>query len=200
METIDLLNIKKSYSYEDYKQIVFQLADEGKNSGEQTEERIAATNINAQRIKRIDKQCELSEKLISKTTKLVSKYEWILITESWCGDGAQCIPVIAKIALLNTNIELKLIFRDESLAIMDLFLTNGSRSVPKLICVEKESGEVIGTWGPRPKAIQEMVIDYKKNFPEASHDEFVKNLHLWYARDKTQALQNDFLEFMQDWK
>lgn len=192
MKTQDILDIKKHYNYEEYKKIVFQLADEGKSSGEQSEERIAATNINAQRIKRIDKQCELQEDLIEIAKKIKSKYEWVLITESWCGDGAQCIPVISKIASVIPNVELKFIFRDDNLTIMDAFLTNGSRSIPKLIIINKESEEIEGIWGPRPQAIQEMVTNFKKEFPNANHDELVKNLHLWYARDKTNAVQEEF--------
>jgi hypothetical protein len=75
---------------------------------------------------------------------------------------------------------------------MDAFLTNGSRSIPKLIIINKESNEVVESWGPRPQAIQNMVINFKKEFPNADHDELVKNLHLWYARDKTNAIQDEF--------
>ena len=189
MGTHNILGIETYYTYDAYKHMVFQLAEEGKNSGEQTEERISATHINAQRIKRIDKQCELHEDLIKITQTITSTYEWILITESWCGDGAQCIPVISKIASMMPTVELKFIFRDENLPIMDDFLTNGSRAIPKLIIIHKESGKVVGSWGPRPQAIQD---NFKKEFPNANHDELVKNLHLWYARDKTNAIQEEF--------
>ncbi|MBI3520426.1 MAG: thioredoxin family protein [Bacteroidetes bacterium] len=200
METKSALDIKNYYSYDEYKHIVFKLAEEGKNSGEPTAERIAATNINAQRIKRIDKQCELHADLVALTKNLKSKYEWILITESWCGDGAQSIPVISKIAECNPNIELKLIFRDENLSVMDSFLTNGTRSIPKLIFINKTSNEIIGTWGPRPEAIQNMVTYFKAEFPQADHDELVKNLHLWYARDKTNAIQEEFKSIIRHWE
>lgn len=193
---MELFKQAQTYSYEAYKEIVFRLADEGKNSGEANEERIAATNINKQRIKRIDKQCVLHDDLTAQLAKIQTAQQWFLLTESWCGDGAQCIPVIAKMAETNPNIELKLMFRDEHLAIMDKYLSNGSRAIPKLIIFNKDTGAELTTWGPRPKAIQEMVATYKREFPEATHDEFVQNLHLWYARDKTNALQNEFKELL----
>jgi hypothetical protein len=199
MEILENKEIKNGISYNDYKSIVFKLAEESKSSGESTEERIAATLMNAQRIKRIDKQCEIKIELKAVIDTISEKYLWVLITESWCGDGAQCIPVIAKMASLSDNIELSLIFRDENLDIIDSFLTNGSRSIPKLICFKKIDATVIGTWGPRPKAIQNMVSKYKNNNPNVSHDEFVKNLHLWYARDKTNALQNEFVDLIKEW-
>ena len=57
METSVLQNITQSYSYEEYKKMVIKYADEYTTSGEHLEERSAATLINAQRMKRIDKQC-----------------------------------------------------------------------------------------------------------------------------------------------
>lgn len=196
MELLEINQIKKAYSYQEYKELVVSLADRKKTSGEQTPEHIDATIINAQRMKRIDKQCNITDELKEVIQSISKKYTWLLIAETWCGDGAQCIPVIAKIADLNLNIELKIILRDENPSIIDIFLTNGSRSIPKLVFIHNE--QVLGTWGARPKAIQKMVLDFKQSFPDATHDEFVTNLHLWYARDKTQAIQNEFIEVLKN--
>ncbi len=193
-------NINKSFSYNDYKKIVFELAEKKSSSSELTEERIGATLINAQRIKRIDKQCEINSELSNQIKSISEIHTWIVISESWCGDGAQCIPVIAKMAEQNSNIDLKLVFRDENIDLIDSFLTNGARAVPKLICINNNTNTVIGTWGPRPKSIQAMVSDFKKNNPDVTHDDFVKNLHLWYAKDKTNAIQEEFSEIIQEWK
>lgn len=191
--------INNPYTYEDYKDLVLTLAENSKSTGEENEERIAATKINAQRIKRIDKQCELTPDLLNTIDKFKSNCLWILISESWCGDGAQCIPVISKIAQQSSNVELKLILRDENPQFMDAYLTNGSRSVPKLICIDKNNNQEIGTWGPRPLEIQKMVLDYKKNNPNSTHEEFVTNLHLWYAKDKTKSIQNEFIDLINTW-
>jgi hypothetical protein len=99
-------------------------------------------------------------------------------------------------AELNKNILLKIIFRDEHLDLMDNFLTNGSRSIPKLICIDEKTDSINFIWGPRPKAIQDRVSELKKNFPEITHDELVKNIHLWYAQDKTKSIQAEFIELL----
>lgn len=196
VEIEKIQKVSCAYSYAQYKDIVFDYASERKTSGEQLEERIAATFINAQRIKRIDKQCIINENLSLITKNISKKHKWILIVESWCGDGAQCVPVISKIANLNSNIKLEVIFRDDNLEVMDCFLTNGSRSIPKLICINDSDDTIVATWGPRPKAIQDKVVEFKKSFPEATHDELVKNIHLWYAQDKTKSIQDEFLELL----
>ena len=196
---VDSNSIINPYTYEEYKGLVVSLAKNSKSSGEENEERISATKINVHRLNRIDKQCELSAILRASIHGFQYDCLWILITESWCGDGAQCIPVISKIANQSSNIELKLIFRDENLNLIDRYLTNGSRSVPKLICIDKTTHHEIGTWGPRPIEIQKMVLDYKKNNPNSTHDEFVNNLHLCYARDKTQSIQDEFIDLLKVW-
>lgn len=194
MEPIHLNKIAHLYSYSEYKDLVLSLAENKTCTGEKTPERIEATIINAQRMKRIDKQCVINDDLKKDIQSLTKKHTWLLLTESWCGDGAQLIPVIAKMAELNSNISLHIILRDENLLIMDAFLTNGTRSIPKLLFIQNE--EVLASWGPRPKTIQDKVIEYKKANPNASHQDFVTALHLWYAKDKTQAIQNEFKEIM----
>ncbi|MCC6180683.1 MAG: thioredoxin family protein [Bacteroidia bacterium] len=194
MKFLSVNELKNPLNYNEYKALITDLASKNKCTGEQIEEKIKATLINVQRIKRLDKQIEINSDLKTKIKEISEKQVWVILVESWCGDAAQCLPVIAKIVEINTNIDLKIILRDENLSIMDQFLTNGSRSIPKLILIENE--EIIDTWGPRPKGIQKMVLDYKQANPNASHDEFVANLHLWYARDKTISLQNDFMELL----
>ena len=196
MKTSVLKKITRSYNYEEYKKIVTKYAEEYTTSGEQLKERIAATLINAQRMKRIDKQCIINYNLHTLTNQLYKKQTWLVISETWCGDSAQCIPVMAKIAELNTNIKLEIIFRDEHLDIIDSFLTNGCRSIPKLICIDEESESVNFIWGPRPKAIKDKVLELKKDNVAIEHEELVKNIHLWYAQDKTKSIQSEFIELL----
>ena len=196
METSVLQNITQSYSYEEYKKMVIKYADEYTTSGEQLEERIAATLINAQRMKHIDKQCIINYNLHTLISQITKKQKWLLISESWCGDSAQCAPVIAKMAELNENIILEIVFRDEHPDLMNNFLTNGSRSIPKLICIDMDTDSINFIWGPRPKAIQDKVSELKKNQPEITHDELVKNIHLWYAQDKTKSIQAEFIDLL----
>ena len=196
MKTITLHNITQSYNYENYRNLVLKYAEDSKTSGDQSEEKIAATFINAQRMKRIDKQCVINNNLNRLVSQINKKQKWIVISETWCGDSAQCLPVIAKIAKLNKNVKLEIIFRDEHLEVIDAFLTNGTRSIPKLICVDEETESINFIWGPRPRVIKDKVLELKSNNKEITHDELVKHIHLWYAQDKTNAIQNEFSELL----
>ncbi|MEW6467638.1 MAG: thioredoxin family protein [Bacteroidota bacterium] len=175
------------------------MAKRGATSGEQSPEHIEATRLNAQRMARLNKQTEISPALRQLAGKLQRPWTWLILAETWCGDGAQTIPVIAKIADLNSNIALKIILRDEHPHIMDKYLTNGTRSIPKLICHDESAGRELGTWGPRPKDIRERVEKLKSDHPGISRQEFLENLHLWYAQDKGQSVQRDFFDLLVKW-
>ena len=200
MQVINFPEIKNSFSYEGYKSMVIAYAENGQTSGKESlPERIEATKINAQRMKRIDKQVVISNEIQEAMGSINERWTWLVLAESWCGDGAQNIPVIAKIAGLSPNVELKILLRDENHELMEAYLTNGSRCIPKLICINSETKEEIGTWGPRPLRIQQMVKEYKAQNPDVPHDEFVRNIHLWYAQDKGESLQNCFEQLLCDW-
>lgn len=146
------------------------------------------TKLNLQRMSRVEKTFTVSEELQHLLSSIKTKQNWIVITEGWCGDSAQNLPALAKIAKVNPLIELQIIERDENLDIMDLYLTNGTRSIPVLISFD-ENGNEIFRWGPRPKEAQQLVARLKSEGME--HDAFVEQLHLWYARNKGVALESE---------
>ena len=75
---------------------------------------------------------------------------WMVLTEPWCGDSAFLLPVIAEAAQLNDDVTLRILLRDDNLDVMDQYLTDGSRSIPKMAAFS-DDGEELFTWGPRPK-------------------------------------------------
>ncbi len=153
------------------------------------------TKLNYQRSLRIQKSYKPSEELVSIINGIKAPQLWMVLTETWCGDSAQNLPYIAKIAELNNNIELRILLRDDNLDIMDQYLTNGtSRSIPKLVAFDKDGNELF-QWGPRPKAAQDLVIQWKAE--GLSKDEFIEKLHLWYGRNRGKELEEEFLSLLQ---
>ena len=194
-ETLD-----KALSYKAYKQIVESLIEQGKTSGDdQSRKRIDFTKLNAQRVSRIEKTVNILPELQTLLKNLKRKYVWVVLSESWCGDAAQNLPIMNMIAELSDNIDLKIIFRDENLDIMDSYLTNGGRSIPKLISINPQNMKEYGTWGPRPQAPQVMMMEYKKN-KDQSYQDVQKEIQLWYARDKGQSLQREFINLLMMWE
>jgi hypothetical protein len=185
-------SLKNTISYTDYRALVGNLLAEGKSTGsEQSEDLTNYSLLNDRRMKRLDKTINISEETIQEFQKVSEPQTWLVITEGWCGDAAQNLPVLNKIATAAKHINLKVVLRDENLALMDLFLTNGGRSIPKLIALDKYNN-VIDSWGPRPTVATKMVADYKEK-NGALDPEFKQDLQVWYNKDKGQSVQEDFV-------
>ena len=197
MKDIIQESLKNTYTYLEYKNLVKHLLAAGKSTGpNQSEDLTNYSLLNDRRMKRLDKTVKLAETTQLEIAKVTQPQTWLVLTEGWCGDAAQNLPVIDKMASLNSNIELKLVLRDENLALMDLFLTNAGRSIPKLIILDKNLN-VKNTWGPRPKVATKMVADYKAKHGALDAD-FKQDLQVWYNKDKGKSTQNDFVEMIQN--
>lgn len=147
--------------------------------------------INMQRLKRGVKTTKLSDELMDAIDELDQKITWLVISEFWCGDAAQSIGLLSKVAeASNGKIDLKFVFRDENPDLMDTFLTNGGKSIPKVIQLN-ENNEVIGDWGPRPAPAQEMVLDLL-----AKSESYNDPLHTWYAKDRGVHMQQEIAELL----
>ncbi|MEJ1221170.1 thioredoxin family protein [Sediminicola sp. 1XM1-17] len=182
--------------YGEYRSLMDQLAREGKTTGlEQSKLYSDFTKLNQQRMKRLDKTVKLEEEVRRKVAEIPNKMTWLVLTESWCGDAAQTIPVINQLALLNPNITLKLILRDENLELMEHFLSNGTRSIPKLLALDAISSEVLWTWGPRPSEARKMANDYQKMHGQLT-PEFKEDLQVWYNRNKGKNTVEDLMELL----
>lgn len=178
--------------YKEYRTVIDDLLSTGKTSGnDHSEFMIEYTKMNVHRMNRLDKTVVLNVELVSAIQKLNKEYKFLVLTEAWCGDASQIVPVIDKIAQeSNQKIELDLIWRDQNLEIMDRYLTNGGRAIPKLVVIDKANGEEISNWGPRPAQAQELMSELKKD-SSLGIAEISEKLHYWYAKDKTQAIQQE---------
>jgi thiol-disulfide isomerase/thioredoxin len=196
MEKIIQNSLKTAQSYNQYKDMVLQLINEGKSTGDnQNENLYNFTKLNNQRMKRLDKQTKLSEDALGKTKRIQKDFTWLVLTESWCGDAAQTLPVINKFAEANEKINLKVVLRDENEDLMNQFLTNGSKSIPKLIVLDNSSNEVVGSWGPRSEMAAKMVIDYKNKNGKID-DQFKIDLQNWYNSDKGANIEKELLDLI----
>jgi len=179
-------------SYKEYIQSVVNdiaVADPGTLNDEK-KELLDYKNLNMQRSSRIERTYTVSGELESLIKNIKDKQLWMVITEGWCGDSAQTMPYIAKMAELNPNIDLRILLRDANPDIMDLYLTRGTRSIPKLVVFDPEGNELL-TWGPRTKALQDLMNQWKSE--GIVKQELYEKLHYWYAKDKGKEIEAEFI-------
>ncbi len=184
--------LQKAISYTSYRKIISDLIASGKSSGPiQSEDLLNYSKLNDRRMTRLDKTIQLSHETLLALKKIDKPITWLVLTEGWCGDAAQTLPVINKIADESDLINLKIIFRDEHQKLMGHFLTNGGKSIPKLIVLNSEN-DVLNTWGPRPNIATKMVQDYKNTHGQLDAA-FKQELQVWYNKNKGVNIQENMV-------
>src|SRR5690606_42070581 len=157
--------LQDAVSYKQYRADLDNLVEEVKSgNSDSNAPYLEYRLLNQQRMKRLDKNFKLSETVLRKLKEVEDPLVWLVLIENWCGDGAQSLPVINKMAEASPNISLKIVLRDENLELMDQFLTDGGRSIPKLLMLDESTGELLDTWGPRPSTATAMVREEKSKF------------------------------------
>ena len=195
-ETFQLIeeSLKSSYTYPEYVKLMEDLLAEGKSTAPQQDENLTEySKMNLRRMKRWEKTLKISTEAEAKIKAYEGKMIWLVISEGWCGDAAHSLPVIHQIADLNPNIEMRVVLRDQHEDLMNQFLTNGGKSIPKLIMYNVDQKEVIADWGPRPTTATQMVEDYKAKHGQVDI-EFREQLQLWYNKDRGQNIIDDLLK------
>lgn len=188
--------LQNSFSYTIYRSLVSELYNEGKVTGNtQSDALLHYTKLNISRMNRLDKTIKIPDEISSLLASVTTKYTLLTIAEGWCGDAAQILPIIEKMSNQSAQLDFKIVLRDENDALMNLFLTNGSKSIPKIIILETATNAVIASWGARPKPAQEVITSYKKE--HGTVDEKAKiNLQKWYLKDKGYTTMTEIIKLL----
>lgn len=185
-----------SLAYNDYLTLIDEkIAQKASTGHEQNQMLTDFTKLNRARMKRLDKTQQILPELEIITKEITEKQVWLVLTESWCGDAAQNVPVLEKLAEMNPLIDLRLVLRDDNDELMQKYLTNGGKSIPKLIAVSADLEKELFTWGPRPAAAQ---VEVKRLLDEnGGFNEKVKEgIQIWYNHDKGISMQHELMELL----
>ena len=184
--------LRSARPYPVYRQF---LTDKLENAGEttgpnQSELYLRIARLNQARMDRLDRKNRLTDEFKNVLAGLQREYLLLVLTEGWCGDAAQTVPVLQWVDEASPRVSLVCALRDQNLELMDQYLTNGGRSIPLVLFLDPGTNEVLATWGPRPLVAQAMSMRYKRQpAPKEDYEVHHKELHTWYARDKTAATQ-----------
>ena len=184
-------------TYSNYRKLIDELLAVGKTTGDDhAEEMLHYTKMNVQRMKRVEKTTTLNEGLIGAIENVKLRYNFLVITEGWCGDAAQIVPVIDKVVSARPDkFTLRLVLRDKNIPLIDAHLTNGGRAIPVLLVLNENKELILPKWGPRPVLLQSLLAEWKKEYTDQL--QIATLLHGWYAKDKTQTTQAELLGLLE---
>lgn len=191
MSTLIEKSLDNSYSYSEYRNHMGLLLQDGLSTGAtQSEDLTNYSSLNEVRMNRLDKTIKLTDDIKERLSKLKKEHILLVISEGWCGDAAQIVPVINKMANETDKLELEIVLRDDNDELMNEYLTNGARSIPKLVLVEKDTHIARGSWGPRPHDAAKLIRDYKEQHGVIDQ-EAKTQLQKWYLHDKGESTMKE---------
>lgn len=99
-----------------------------------------------------------------------SEMTLLVIAEPWCGHCMLNLPILFKLAE-EAGVDVKVALRDDNEELMNGYLTNGNKVIPKVIAINKEEKEA-AVWGPRAPMTGDIQKDLMKDMPEKGTEEY----------------------------
>jgi thioredoxin family protein len=157
-------------------------------------EMLATATKNADLWAAVWRRATVPDEFVQRVAALGGARHLLVLSEDWCGDAVNTVPVVARLAELAPNVDLRVLARDENLDLMDAHLTGTSRSIPVVIALDEEFTER-GWWGPRPMELQRWVLGPGQALDK---DARYREIRSWYARDKGRATLEEVVGMMED--
>jgi Thioredoxin len=153
---------------------------------------IAATVKNTEFWRGVDRLARLPDDVATRAAGLAGTVHLLALSEDWCGDAVNSLPVVARLAEATPAVELRVLGRDANPDLMDAHRTNGTRSIPVVIAYDADFNEV-GWWGPRPAELQRLFETELRSLPK---DERNRRVRTWYARDRGRSTVTEVLDLI----
>lgn len=155
---------------------------------------LASVTANAALWPAVYRTARIPAELVERARDLPGKWNLLALTEDWCGDAVNALPILARLVEQVPNFELRLLGRDASPDLMDSHLTGTSRSIPVVMVFDEAMNE-IGWWGPRPTELQHWFIEEGRKLEKG---ERYKHIRTWYARDRGRTILEEVLSIVED--
>lgn len=141
---------------------------------------LASAEQNAELWAAVWRRAVVPDEFVRRVAALGGAWHLLVLSEDWCGDAVNTVPVVARLAELSPNVDLRVLARDENPDLMDSHLTGTSRSIPVVIALDETFVER-GWWGPRPAPLQEWALGPGRAMEKSAR---YREIRSWYARDR----------------
>lgn len=163
--------------------------------GETFADFLARETVNHEMWLSVSRRVTIPVDYAARVEALHGHWHLLVLSEDWCGDSVNIVPIIAKLADSITNMDMRILARDQNLDIMDAHLTNGkSRSIPIVILLNEKFQEC-GWWGPRPRELQKWVVEKGMQLPKEVR---YKEVRTFYARDRGATTISEIVEMLEE--
>lgn len=154
---------------------------------------LAAAQKNVELWTAMWRHARVDEEYVGRVSALPGRWHLLVLSEDWCGDAVNTVPVVARLAERCPNVDLRVLARDLNPDLMDSHLTGRSRSIPVIIALD-EAYEERGWWGPRPTALQRWVSGQGQLLEKSIR---YREARTWYARDRGRTTLEEVVSMLE---
>jgi hypothetical protein len=162
-------------------------------AAQEFEEMLASAQKNVELWTALWRHARVDDDYVRRASSLSGSWHLLVLSEDWCGDAVNTVPVVARLAERCPNVDLRVLARDANPDIMDAHLTERSRSIPVIIVLD-EAYEERGWWGPRPTALQRWVSGQGQLLEKTTR---YREARTWYARDRGRTTLEEVVSMLE---
>lgn len=186
--------LQNCFNYLEYEEILNQIRSDSPSLNNLSEEQSDYVSLEKNE-NQFDETISITKDTIGKINRFKNKYTWLVITEKWCIDTRQLIPICNKMAAFSENIELKIAFLEKD----TIWIHNTVDEIqifPTLIILNKnDNSKMLAEWGPRPKGATDLLKSRMKKSGKIPTSAF-EEMKMWYFQNKGVSTQFELMRLM----
>lgn len=162
--------------------------------GRNFQEFLAAAQKNVELWNAVYRTATVPEGAVERASRIPGRWHLVALSEDWCGDAVNTLPVVAKLVERVPNLTLTVFGRDANPDLMASHLTGTARAIPVIIVLDELLVEH-GWWGPRPRVLQEWFASVGVGLEKT---ERYKRIRSWQARDRGRTTLDEILTLVEE--
>ena len=162
-------------------------------AGASFEEMLGSVERNVELWNAVWRHSKVDDEFVGRVVALPGDWHLLVLSEDWCGDAVNTVPVLARLAERTPNVDLRVLGREANPDLMDSHLTGSSRSIPVVIALD-QTFEERGWWGPRPTVLQRWVSGQGQLLEKTAR---YREARTWYARDRGRTTLEEVVSMME---
>jgi hypothetical protein len=132
--------------------------------------------------------------IVGEAREIPGAWRLLVVAEDWCGDSANTVPHVARLADQVENLEVRVVRSGPGRGIMATHLTPDGRTATPTMVLLDEEGDEVGCLVEQPPELQEWWLGEAVNIVD--EQERFEQKYAWYAEDAGASTQAAVVELM----
>jgi thioredoxin family protein len=140
------------------------------------------------------KDATVAADAVARVKQLGARRRLLVVAEDWCGDSANTLPYLARLAEAAPDVlDLRIVDSSIGRPVMEEHKTPDGRAATPTVVVLDESGALIAAWVERPSGLQKWYIGQQDVL---GRTELLDQKYKWYREDQGRSAIREVVELL----